>query len=150
MTILINLHFHTVNILYEKNDLFDIIEVMSKKKKIGFWEEFMSFAMKGNMIDLAIGIIIGTAFNDLVQSFVKDIVMPPLGKILGNVDFSQLYIVLSEQKFDTLAAAERAGAPVIRYGHFITNLIDFVILAFTVFLVLKYILRYSLKAKEEK
>ena len=84
-------------------------------KVFNFWTEFREFAFKGSMVDLAVGIIIGTGFNDLVQSLVKNIIMPPIGKLLGNVDFSSLYINLSDKIYPTLHAAEQAGAPVIRY-----------------------------------
>lgn len=111
-----------------------------KNKAFNFWNEFREFAFKGNMVDLAVGIIIGTAFNDLVQSLVKNIIMPPIGKVLGNVDFSSLYINLSDKPFQSLQDAEKVGAPVIRYGLFISNVIDFIILALTIFLVLRFFL----------
>ena len=122
----------------------------SKKKVIhkhvkGFFEEFKTFAVKGNVVDLGVAIIIGASFNSVVQSLVKDIVMPPLGKVLGNVDFSQLYINLSEQTFASLAEAEAASAPVIRYGIFINNIINFFIVALTIFVVLKIFFRSKFK-----
>jgi large conductance mechanosensitive channel len=107
----------------------------------GFWNEFKAFAFKGNMIDLAVGIIIGAAFNQLVQSLVNDIVMPPIGLMLGNVDFTQLYVDLSGKGYESLKAAEAAGAPVIRYGAFFTEVINFLILAVTVFMVVKLVMR---------
>ncbi len=110
------------------------------KNTFNFWNEFKEFAFKGNMIDLAVGIIIGTAFNDLVQSLVDHIIMPPVGKVMGNVDFANLYINLSDKSYPTLKAAEDAGAPLIKYGMFISNLLDFLILAFTIFLVLRFFL----------
>lgn len=119
-----------------------------RKKTVNLWQEFKEFAFKGNMIDLAVGIIIGAGFNNLVQSLVKDIIMPPVGKILGNVDFTNLYINLSDKHYDTLDAATKAGAPVIRYGVFFNELINFIILAVTIFLVLKLFLGY--KAAEKK
>lgn len=121
-----------------------------KQKPVSLWKEFKEFAFKGNMIDLAIGIIIGAGFNDLVQSFVKDIIMPPVGKVLGNVDFTSLYINLSDKHYSSLQAAERAGAPVIRYGLFFNQLINFIILAITIFLVLKLFLGYKAQSEEKK
>lgn len=111
-----------------------------------FWSEFRSFAVKGNVVDLAVGIMIGTAFNRLVQSLVDDIIMPPIGAIAGDTDFSNLYLNLSATTYPTLEAAQKAGAPVLRYGLFINNLLDFLILALTIFIVLKYVLRLK---KEE-
>lgn len=121
---------------------------ISSETVTNFWAEFKAFALKGNMIDLAVGIIIGAGFNELVQSLVKDIVMPPIGKLLGNVDFSNLYIALTETHYESLQMAEKAGVPVIRYGVFITHLINFLILAFTIFLVLKLILRHVPEEKK--
>lgn len=119
-----------------------------KHRSVNLWNEFKEFAFQGNMIDLAVGIIIGAGFNDLVQSLVKDIIMPPVGKLLGNVDFGNLYINLSDKHYATLDAATKAGAPIIRYGAFFNELINFIILAFTIFLVLKLFLGY--KASEKK
>jgi large conductance mechanosensitive channel len=117
-----------------------------------FWSEFKSFAIKGNMVDLAVGIMIGTAFNRLVQSLVEDIIMPPIGAIAGDTDFSNLYINLSSRSYESLEAAQAAGAPVLRYGIFINNMLDFMILALTIFVVLKYVLRLKKEeaAKEGK
>ncbi|HRW11818.1 MAG TPA: large conductance mechanosensitive channel protein MscL [Syntrophomonas sp.] len=103
------------------------------------WKEFREFAMKGNVIDLAIGIIIGAAFGKIVTSFVNDIIMPPIGLLLGKVDFANLYVNLSGQEFASLAEAVEAGAPVIKYGVFINSIIDFLIVAFVIFLVVKQI-----------
>ena len=105
------------------------------------WKEFRDFAMRGNVIDLAIGVIIGTAFGRIVTSLVNDIVMPPLGVLLGKVDFSNLYINLSGQTYDSLAAAKAAGAATINYGVFINTVIDFVIVAFAIFLLVRGINR---------
>jgi len=101
--------------------------------------EFKAFVMKGNVVDLAVGIIIGTAFGKIVDSLVKDIIMPPIGKALGGVDFKQLYINLSNTQFATLEAAEKAGAPIIRYGAFINTLVDFLIIAFVIFMMVRMI-----------
>jgi large conductance mechanosensitive channel len=113
----------------------------------GFWQEFKDFAFKGNMLDLAVGIIIGAAFKDLVTSLVNNIITPPIGKILGNSNFESLYINLDTVDYETLEAAEVAGAPIIKYGLFTMNLIDFLLMALTIFVVLKIIFR--IKAKDE-
>lgn len=103
--------------------------------------EFKRFAMRGNVIDLAIGIIIGGAFNKIITSMVNDIIMPPIGLILARVNFANLYINLSSQKYPSLAAAQAAGAPTINYGIFITNVLDFLIVAFIIFLAVMEINR---------
>lgn len=106
-------------------------------------EEFKEFAVKGNVVDLAVGVIIGGAFGKIVTSFVSDIVMPPLGLIMGKVNFTDLFINLSGKPFDSLKAAKDAGAPVISYGVFINTLIDFIIIAFVIFMVIKQINRFK-------
>ncbi|MCW5976811.1 MAG: large conductance mechanosensitive channel protein MscL [Bryobacteraceae bacterium] len=111
------------------------------------FKEFKEFAMRGSVLDLAIGIIIGAAFGKIVTSFVNDILMPPLGLLLGNMDFSQLYINLSDGTYESLAQAREAGAATINYGIFINSIIDFIIVAFAIFLVVKQINR--MKRKEE-
>ena len=103
----------------------------------GFIKEFKEFAMRGNVVDLAVGIVIGAAFGTIVSSLVNDIIMPPIGLVMGNVDFSDLFINLSAQDYPSLAAAREAGAPVIAYGAFINAVINFVIVAFAIFLVVK-------------
>lgn len=108
---------------------------------MGMMEEFKEFAVKGNVVDLAVGVIIGGAFGKIVTSFVSDIVMPPLGLIMGKVNFTDLFINLSGKPFDSLKAAKDAGAPVISYGVFINTMIDFIIIAFVIFLVIKQINR---------
>ena len=102
-------------------------------------KEFKAFAMRGNVVDLAVAVIIGGAFGKIVDSLVKDIVMPPLGKLLGGVDFKHLYINLGDQAYDTLEAAEKAGAPLIKYGVFINTLVDFLIVAFAIFMAIRVI-----------
>jgi large conductance mechanosensitive channel len=104
-------------------------------------KEFKEFALRGNVMDMAIGIIIGAAFGKLVTLFVSDILMPPIGLLLGKVDFSNLYITLSGKEYETLAAAKAAGAVTINYGLFLNAVIDFIIVAFTVFLMVRYINR---------
>ena len=102
-------------------------------------KEFKEFALKGNMLDLAIGLILGTAFGKIVTSLVNDVIMPPIGLLLGKVDFANLYINLSDKSYASLVEARAAGAPVIAYGSFINNLIDFLIVAFVIFLLIRQI-----------
>lgn len=101
------------------------------------FEEFKKFAMRGNVVDMAVGIVIGAAFGKIVSSFVKDILMPPLGKLMGGVDFSNLYVNLSEGTYASLAAAQEAGAATLNYGVFINTVLDFLIVAFAIFMVIK-------------
>jgi len=101
------------------------------------FKEFKEFIMRGNVLDLAVGIIIGAAFGKIVTSFVNDIIMPPIGVVLGKVDFSNLFIDLSDQHHESVAAAKAAGAATINYGVFINTVIDFLIVAFAIFLVVK-------------
>jgi large conductance mechanosensitive channel len=106
------------------------------------WKEFKEFAVKGNAIDLAVGVIIGAAFGKIVSSIVEDLLMPPIGKVVGNLDFSNLYIPLSDKVAPGLALAEaRKAGPVFAYGSFISILINFVIVAFCIFLLVKGINR---------
>ena len=109
--------------------------------------EFKEFAMKGNVVDLAVGVIIGGAFGKIVDSFVKDVVMPVIGRMLGGVDFKHLYLNLGDKAFETLEAAEKAGAPIVKYGAFINSVVDFVIIAFAIFMAIKVMNR--LKRAEE-
>ena len=104
-------------------------------------KEFKEFAMRGNVLDMAIGIIIGGTFGKIVSSLVSDIVMPPIGLLLGRVDFSSLFINLSGQPQPSLAAAKAAGAPTINYGVFLQTTLDFVIIAFAIFLLVKQVNR---------
>lgn len=115
---------------------------------MGIINEFKEFAVKGNMVDMAVGIIIGGAFGTIVKSLVSDIIMPPIGMLMGGVDFSDLYINLGEGEFESLEAAREAGAPVMAYGLFINNVIAFLIVAWAVFILVKGI--NSLKRKEEE
>lgn len=122
-------------------------------KKIKTWgEEFKTFAMRGNVIDMAVGIIVGAAFGKIVDSLVKDIIMPPLGWLLGRVDFSKLYIVLPVdgkfEQYPTLEAAQSAGAVTINYGLFINTLISFVLVALSVFILIKGINKLRSDKKE--
>ncbi len=115
------------------------------------WKEFKEFAMRGNVVDMAVGIIIGAAFGAIVSSLVSDVLMPPLGFVLGNVDFSNLFMVLKEGKaaapYASLAEAQAAGAVTINYGVFLNKVISFVIVAFAVFMLVKGM--NKLKRQEE-
>ena len=111
-------------------------------------EEFKKFIMRGNVLDMAVGIIIGAAFGKIVSSFVSDILMPPLGLILGKVDFSNLFINLSSTEVATLAEAKDAGVPIIAYGLFLNAVVDFLIVAFAIFMLIKQVNRL-MPAKED-
>lgn len=106
-------------------------------------KEFKAFAMRGNVFDLAVGIIIGGAFGKIVTSFVNDVLMPPIGLLLGNVDFSNLFWTIKGQSFATLADAQKAGSVTINYGLFINTIIDFLIVAFVIFLLIRQINRLT-------
>ncbi len=110
-------------------------------------EDFKKFIMRGNVVDLAVGIIIGAAFGKIVSSLVSDVMMPPLGMLMGNVDFSGLFINLSGTHYPTLAAAKQAGAPTINYGLFINSIIDFLIVSAAVYVVVKVINKLQKKAE---
>jgi large conductance mechanosensitive channel len=101
------------------------------------WNEFKKFIARGSVIDLAVGIVIGTAFTAIVNSFVKDILMPPIGVLLGKVDFSNLFITLSGQKAGTLADAQALGSVTWNYGQFINTIVNFLIIAFVVFILIR-------------
>ncbi len=109
------------------------------------FKEFKEFAMRGNVLDMAVGIIIGAAFGKIIASLVSDILMPPLGLLLGKVNFSELYINISGQPFNSLTEAAAAGAATINYGLFINNIIEFLIVAFAVFLIVKQVNRFKRK-----
>ena len=118
---------------------------------MGMMKEFREFAVKGNVVDMAVGIIIGAAFGTIVKSLVDDVIMPPVGLLLGNVDFSNLFVVLKEGitagPFSTVAEAKAAGAVTLNYGMFINTVVSFVIVAFAVFMLVKNINR--LKREKE-
>jgi large conductance mechanosensitive channel len=105
------------------------------------WKEFKQFIARGNVVDLAVGVIIGAAFGKIVTSFVNDILMPPIGLLLGNVDFVNLFITLSGGAYATLEEAQAAGAATINYGVFINTIIDFLIVALVIFLLIKQVNR---------
>jgi len=109
------------------------------------FEEFKKFAIRGNVMDMAIGIIIGAAFGKIVTSFVNDILMPPIGLLLGRVDFSNLFINLSGQAYPSLADAKKAGAATINYGLFANTVLDFIIVAFAIFLLIRQVNRFAKK-----
>lgn len=115
------------------------------------FKEFKEFAMKGNVIDMAVGIVIGAAFGTIIKSLVADVIMPPIGVLLGNVDFSNLFLVIKQASVDgtfaTVAEAQKAGAVTINYGMFINTIISFLIVAFAIFLVIKNL--NKLKREEE-
>ena len=106
-------------------------------------KEFKDFVMRGNVLDLAIAVIIGAAFGAIVTSLVNDVLMPPMGLALGKVDFKDLFVSLNGQSFASLAAAKTAGAPVIAYGQFINTLINFLVIAFVVFALVKQVNRFK-------
>lgn len=114
---------------------------------MGLLKEFKEFAVKGNVIDLAVGVIIGGAFGKIVSSFVNDVVMPPIGLLVGGVDFKDLQLVLKEETVD--AAGEAVAAVTLNYGMFIQNVVDFVIIAFVIFLAIKGINRMNRKKEAE-
>jgi large conductance mechanosensitive channel len=117
------------------------------------WKEFKEFAMRGNVVDMAVGIIIGVAFGAIVQSVVNDVIMPPIGLLLGSVDFSNLFIVLKEGAtagpYASLAAAQEAGAVTMNIGVFFNTVINFLIVAFAVFFLVRSINRLQRQEKEE-
>ncbi len=114
-------------------------------------KEFKEFIMRGNVVDMAVGIIIGAAFGTIVKSLVSDVIMPPMGLLLGNVDFSNLFILLKEGKmagpFATLADAQKVGAVTLNYGMFINTIISFLIVAYAVFLLIRIINKYKRQAE---
>ncbi|MFH0865189.1 MAG: large-conductance mechanosensitive channel protein MscL [Bacteroidota bacterium] len=110
-------------------------------------KEFKLFATKGNVVDMAVGIIIGAAFGKIVSSLVTDVLMPPLGKLIGNVNFTDLFLALDGGSYETAATAKAAGAPIMMYGNFIQSIVDFVIVAFAIFIMIKAM--NSLRKKEE-
>jgi len=112
------------------------------------WKEFKEFIMRGNVLDLAIAVIIGGAFGPIISSLVNDILMPPIGLLLGKVDFSNLFIPLDGQKYASLAAAKEAGAATINYGVFINAIINFLIIALVIFFVVRAVNRMMPKKVE--
>ncbi|MDO9546492.1 MAG: large-conductance mechanosensitive channel protein MscL [Pelolinea sp.] len=111
-------------------------------------KEFKEFAMRGNVMDLAIGVVIGGAFGKIFTSLVNDIIMPPLGMILGKIDFSNLFLTLSGEKFDSLARAQEAGSVTLNIGSFINSVIDFLIVALAIFLLVRQLNKLEKKDKK--
>lgn len=115
-----------------------------------FLREFKKFAMRGNVLDMAVGVVIGAAFGKIVSAFVANILTPPLGLLLGRMDFSNLFINLSDKEVATLAEAKAANAPVLSYGVFLNAVVDFVIVAFAIFLLVKQVNRFQEKPAPQK
>jgi large conductance mechanosensitive channel len=111
-------------------------------------KDFKEFAMRGNVLDLAIAVILGAAFGKIITSFVNDVMMPPLGVLIGNVDFTNLFVDLTGRGFNTLAEAKAAGAATINYGLFVNTLLDFLLVSFAVFLMVRQINRLKAKPAE--
>jgi large conductance mechanosensitive channel len=127
-------------------EFFVLVEV----KRVLMMKEFKEFALKGNILDLAIGVIVGGAFGKIVTSLVNDIIMPPLGLIIGGVDFSNLFINLGHDHYASLAEAQKAGTPTLNLGLFINNVINFMIIALTIFIVLQQLNRFKKKRKKKQ
>ena len=115
---------------------------------MGLIKEFREFAVKGNVMDLAVAVVLGAAFGKIVTSFVDDILMPPIGILVGKHDFSQYFVTLSPGHYDSIAAAKAAGAATLNYGLFINTIINFIIIAFAIFLVIRYMNRMMRKPAE--
>jgi large conductance mechanosensitive channel len=115
---------------------------------MGMMKEFKEFAVKGNAIDMAVGIIIGGAFGKIVSSLVSDVIMPPIGQAMGGVNFAELFYALGGASYDTLAAAEEAGAAIVKYGSFIQTIVDFVIIALVIFMMVRQM--NKMRAQEEE
>ena len=113
-------------------------------------KEFKEFAMRGNVLDMAVGIVIGAAFGKIVTSFVSDVLMPPIGLVLGKVDFSNLFLSLSGKPFASLAEAKAAAAPTLNYGLFLNTVLDFIIVAFAIFLLVKQVNKLQRKPEEAR
>jgi large conductance mechanosensitive channel len=112
-------------------------------------KEFKEFALRGNVVDMAVGIIIGAAFSTIVKSMVDDIIMPPIGVVTGGVDFSNMFVALNGEHYDSLAQARQAGAPTVNFGVFINNVISFMIVAFVLFMAIKGMNQLRRKQEEE-
>ena len=126
------------------------LEAKTRKKAKNFMKEFKEFAKKGNVIDMAVGVMIGTAFTKIVNSLVNDIITPFLSKFTGQVDFSKLFVALDGNKYATIEEANEAGATVINYGAFLTNVVDFLMIALCLFIILKILFRFTRKKEEPK
>ena len=111
---------------------------------MSFWDDFRKFAIRGNALDLAVGVVVGGAFGKIITSLVNDIVLPPIGLLMGKVDFSNLFVVLGPGSYSTLDEAKKAGAPVLCYGAFLGSVLDFLIVAFCIFLAVRWLERFRL------
>lgn len=111
---------------------------------MSFWDDFRKFAIRGNALDLTVGVVVGGAFGKIVTSLVNDIVLPPVGLLLGKVDFSNLFFALGAGTYSTLAEAKKAGVAVLSYGAFLSSILDFVIVAFCIFLAVRWLERFRL------
>ncbi|KRP32722.1 MAG: mechanosensitive ion channel protein MscL [Verrucomicrobia subdivision 6 bacterium BACL9 MAG-120820-bin42] len=111
---------------------------------MSFWDDFRKFAIRGNALDLTVGVVVGGAFGKIVTSLVNDIVLPPVGLLLGKVDFSNLFFALGAGTYSTLAEAKKAGVPVLSYGAFLSSILDFGIVAFCIFLAVRWLERFRL------
>lgn len=127
-------------LLYQETYMED---AQPEKKKI--WDEFREFALRGNILELAVGVIVGAAFNNITNSLIKDIIMPPFGVVLNGVDFSDLFVNLSGIHYDSLQEAQAAGAATLNYGLFFNTLLNFVVISFVVFVIIKQANRLSRK-----
>lgn len=127
----------------------EIVLQKNMKEGISMLKEFKKFALRGNMIDLAVGIIVGGAFNSIVNSLVNDIIMPLLGVFTKNINFSDWFFALDGKDYETLKAAEAAGAAVVKYGLFLSNILNFIIMAFVVFLIVRWINRLKRPTEQE-
>lgn len=112
-------------------------------------KDFKEFAMKGNVIDLAVGVVIGAAFGKIVTSLVEDMIMPLMGLVVGKVDFTNLFVALSGGSFKTLEEAKKAGAATLNYGLFINNIVNFLIIAVAIFIAIKFLIRLKLHKEAE-
>ena len=106
---------------------------------MSFWDDFRKFAVRGNALDLTVGVVVGGAFGKIVTSLVNDIVLPPIGLLMGKVDFSNLFLVLGSGSYSNLAEAKKAGVPVLSYGAFLSSVLDFMIVAFCIFLTVRWL-----------
>jgi len=125
-------------------------ELKVKEKSVSFFNEFKKFALKNSTLTVAIGLMLGSAVKSVVDSLVKDILTPPIGKLISGIDFSNLYIALSPQKFDSLQDAQEAGAVVITYGNFINNFISFLITALVLYFIVYIGQRFTKKEEAKK
>ena len=132
----------------EQERLKELKEKAEKKSK-SFLTEFKQFATKGNVIDMAIGVIIGTAFTKIVNSLVNDVITPSLSILTGKIDFSSLFVALDGVKYETIDAAKEAGATIINYGQFLTNVVDFLMVALCLFIFFKVFFKARRKKEEE-